>query len=132
MFQLWASGFFLPLLYIEHMSLKFFIFILQMIIEAITCLKERTGSSHYSIASTSAKSTSCNSLPISITIQLKNIARSRKLTKVKNSFKLSEELKKSVKPKIAKPMKPKSLANKLASKPKATFGLKKVQKHALS
>lgn len=68
-------------------------------------------------------------MPISITVQLRNIARSGKLTKVKNSFKLSEEFKKSVKPKPAKPVKPKSLANKLASKPKATFGLKKVQKH---
>eukprot|EP00253_Pinus_taeda_P005782 PITA_05782 len=104
---------------------------LQMITEAITSLKERTGSSQYAIA-TYIGNKYQSQLPANfkklLTVQLRNLARSGKLTKVKNSFKLSEELKKPVKPKVAKPVKPKSLANKPAAKSKASPGPKKVPK----
>lgn len=94
---------------------------LQMITEAITSLKERTGSSQYAIAGYIGKKYQ-SQLPANfkkvLAVQLRNLAKSGKLTKVKNSFKLSEELKKPAKPKAAKPVKPKAPAKKPAAKPK--------------
>lgn len=95
---------------------------LQMITEAITSLKERTGSSQYAIAGYIGKKYQ-SQLPANfkkvLAVQLRNLAKSGKLTKVKNSFKLSEELKKPAKPKAAKPVKPKAPAKKKpAAKPK--------------
>lgn len=105
----------------------------QMITEAITSLKERSGSSQYAIAAYIGNKYQ-SQLPANfkklLTVQLRNLARSGKLTKVKNSFKLSEELKKPVKPKAARPVKPKSLANKPAAKSKAAPGPKKVSRPA--
>jgi len=106
---------------------------LQMISEAITSLKERTGSSQYAIAAFIGSKYQ-SQLPANykklLTVQLRNLAKSGKLTKVKNSFKLSDELKKPVKPKAVKPLKPKAPAKKPAAKPKAAAGPKKVSKPA--
>eukprot|EP00253_Pinus_taeda_P020185 PITA_20185 len=106
---------------------------LQMITEAITSLKERTGSSHYAIAAyigNKYKSQLPTNFKKLLTVQLRNLARSGKLIKVKSSFKLSEELKKAVKPKAAKPLKPKALSSKPAAKPKVAPESKKVPKPA--
>eukprot|EP00253_Pinus_taeda_P006326 PITA_06326 len=103
---------------------------LQMITEAITSLKESTGSSQYAIAAyigNKYQSQLPDNFKKLLTVQLRNLARSGKLTKVKNSFKLSEELKKPVKPKAAKP---KALVNKPVAKSKAAPGLKKVSRPA--
>lgn len=104
---------------------------LQMITEAIISLKERTGSSQYAIAAFIGNKYQ-SQLPANfkklLTVQLRNLAKSGKLTKVKNSFKLSDELKKPVKPKATKPVKPKAPAKKPAAKPKAAP--KKVSKPA--
>eukprot|EP00253_Pinus_taeda_P003029 PITA_03029 len=106
---------------------------LQMITEAITSLKERTGSSQYAIAAyidNKYQSQLPPNFKKLLTVQLRNLAKSGKLTKVKNSFKLSEELKKRLKPKAARPVKAKSMANKPAAKSKAAPGPKKVSKPA--
>uniref|UniRef100_A0A0C9RI02 TSA: Wollemia nobilis Ref_Wollemi_Transcript_19138_1020 transcribed RNA sequence n=1 Tax=Wollemia nobilis TaxID=56998 RepID=A0A0C9RI02_9CONI len=112
---------------------------LQMIAEAITTLKERNGSSHYAIANFidgKYKSKLPANYKKLLTGQLRKLAKSGKLTKVKGSFKLSAEAKKPVKPKpvkaakavkapvkkpaSAKPKaKPKSAVKKVAAKPKA-------------
>jgi len=101
---------------------------LQMSTEAITSLKERTGSSQYAIAAYIGSKYQ-SQLPANfkklLAVQLRNLAKSGKLTKVKNSFKLSEELKKPVKPKAAKPVKAKAPVKKLAAKSMATPGPKK-------
>ena len=93
-----------------------------MITEAITSLKERTGSSHYAIAAyirTTYESRLPANFKKTLTVQLRNLAKSGKLTKVKLSFKLSEELKKSMKPKAAKPVKSNAPAKRPIAKPRA-------------
>ena len=92
-----------------------------MITEAITSLKERTGSSHYAIAAyigTKYESRLPANFKKTLTVQLRNLVKSGKLTKVKLSFKLSDELKKSMKPKAAKPVKSNAPAKRPSAKPR--------------
>ncbi len=77
----------------------------QMVKEAIGTLKERTGSSQYAIAKY-LEDMYKTGLPPNfkkiLSIQLRNMTKQGKVYKVKNSFKLSDELKKPVKaPKAA-------------------------------
>jgi histone H1/5 len=72
----------------------------QMVKEAIGSLKERTGSSQYAIAKY-LEDTYKTGLPPNfkktLSIQLRNLTKQGKVYKVKNSFKLSDELKKPTK-----------------------------------
>lgn len=90
-----------------------------MVVEAIGALKERTGSSQYAIAKyleDKYKKGLAPNFKKMLTIQLRNLTKGGKLVKVKNSFKLSDELKKPAK--VAKATSaPKSLV-KVAPKAK--------------
>jgi hypothetical protein len=70
---------------------------LVMIVEAIGALKEQTGSNQYAIAKY-LEDKYKDALPANfkkhLTVQLRNLTKAEKLVKVKNSFKLSDELKK--------------------------------------
>lgn len=72
----------------------------QMVKEAIGTLKERTGSSQYAIAKY-LEDTYKTGLPPNfkkiLSVQLRNLTKQGKLYKVKNSFKLSDDLKKPIK-----------------------------------
>ena len=101
-----------------------------MIVEAIGALKERTGSSQYAIAKyleDKYKTALPPNFKKTLTLQLRNLTKAEKLVKVKNSFKLSEELKKPAKapgaPKAAVKVVPKA---KVAKKPSAA-GAKKTK-----
>ncbi|CAK9229626.1 unnamed protein product [Sphagnum troendelagicum] len=73
---------------------------LLMVKEAIGTLKERTGSSQYAIAKY-LEDTYKTGLPPNfkkiLSVQLRNLTKQGKLYKVKNSFKLSDDLKKPIK-----------------------------------
>jgi histone H1/5 len=74
--------------------------LLQMVKEAIGSLKERTGSSQYAIAKYLEDTYKTNLPPNfkkTLSIQLRNLTKQGKIYKVKNSFKLSDELKKPTK-----------------------------------
>ncbi|CAM6089381.1 unnamed protein product [Calypogeia fissa] len=106
---------------------------LVMIKEAIGSLKERTGSSHYAIAKyleDKYKSALHPNFKKALSIQLKKLAKSGKLTKVKKSFKLSEELKKELKPKAPKAQKTASKTVKKLKVPKAVKTSSKLVKKA--
>ncbi len=105
----------------------------QMVKEAIGTLKERTGSSQYAIAKY-LEDMYKTGLPPNfkkiLSIQLRNMTKQGKVYKVKNSFKLSDELKKPVKaPKAAmaikdsskeiKAHKPTKVAKKASSRVKS-------------
>jgi histone H1/5 len=101
------------------------LFLLQMVKEAIGSLKERTGSSQYAIAKYLEDTYKTNLPPNfkkTLSIQLRNLTKQGKIYKVKNSFKLSDELKKPTKA-------PKPLASikevKDSEAPKATKVAKK-------
>ncbi|CAM6095797.1 unnamed protein product [Calypogeia fissa] len=103
---------------------------LVMIKEAIGSLKERTGSSHYAIAKyleDKYKSALSSNFKKALSVQLKKLAKSGKLTKVKKSFKLSEELK-ELKPKAPKAQKTASKTVKKVLKPKAPKAQKTTSK----
>eukprot|EP00252_Welwitschia_mirabilis_P013418 TRINITY_DN29519_c0_g1_i1.p1 TRINITY_DN29519_c0_g1~~TRINITY_DN29519_c0_g1_i1.p1 ORF type:complete len:214 (+),score=45.88 TRINITY_DN29519_c0_g1_i1:279-920(+) len=91
----------------------------QMIKEAISALKDRTGSSQQAIARYIDEKYKSH-LPANhkkiLSNQLRNLAKSGKLVKVKASFKLSDELKKPVKPAAAAK---KPVSDGIAKKPKA-------------
>jgi histone H1/5 len=73
---------------------------LLMVKEAIGSLKERTGSSQYAIAKYLEDTYKTNLPPNfkkTLSIQLRNLTKQGKIYKVKNSFKLSDELKKPTK-----------------------------------
>jgi histone H1/5 len=104
-----------------------------MVKEAIGTLKERTGSSQYAIAKY-LEDMYKTGLPANfkkiLSIQLRNMTKQGKVYKVKNSFKLSDELKKPVKaPKAAmaikdsskeiKALKPTKVAKKTSSRVKS-------------
>jgi len=106
---------------------------LLMVKEAIGALKERTGSSQYAIAKY-LEDMYKTGLPPNfkkiLSIQLRNMTKQGKVYKVKNSFKLSDELKKPVKaPKAAmaikdsskeiKAHKPTKVAKKASSRVKS-------------
>lgn len=79
----------------------------QMVKEAIGTLKERTGSSQYAIAKY-LEDIYKTGLPPNfkkiLSVQLRNLTKQGKVYKVKNSFKLSDELKKPTKaPKLPTP-----------------------------
>ncbi|KAJ7558129.1 hypothetical protein O6H91_04G025500 [Diphasiastrum complanatum] len=71
---------------------------LQMIVEAIVALKERNGSSQYAIAKYIEQNYTSD-LPANfkriLSIQLRNLSNEGRLTRIKSSFKLSDELKKA-------------------------------------
>ncbi|KAH9287771.1 hypothetical protein KI387_031888, partial [Taxus chinensis] len=98
---------------------------LQMITEAITALKDRTGSSNYAIAhyiDGKYKSHLPANYKKLLTVQLRNLAKSGKLSKVKASFKLpataqlQKKPAKAVEPKVAKPAA--QLKKPVSAKPK--------------
>jgi histone H1/5 len=77
----------------------FFAWCVQMVKEAIGSLKERTGSSQHAIAKY-LEEVYKTGLPPNfkkiLSVRLRNMTKQGKVYKVKNSFKLSEELKKSM------------------------------------
>lgn len=92
---------------------------LLMATEAIAALKERTGSSQYAIAKyleDKYKTGLPPNFKKMLTTQLRNLTKAGKLVKVKNSFKLSDELKKP--PKAAKPVSLPKASVKVAPKAK--------------
>ena len=103
--------------------LNFFI-LLQMIIEAITSLKERTGSSHPAIAKhieAKHKTNLPGNFKKLLYVQLKKLVEKKKLLQIKNSYKLPVVAKK--KPSTAsvlkkKPSKPSTKKVKPIVKPK--------------
>ncbi|XP_004247649.1 histone H1-like [Solanum lycopersicum] len=104
----------------------------EMISEAITTLKERTGSSQVAIAKFIEEKQ--KGLPPNfrklLLVQLKKLVASGKLTKIKSSFKVSPVVKPAavVKPKKAPATKKKSTSSTAtaAAKPKVTAPKKKV------
>jgi len=102
-----------------------------MIKEAISALKERTGSSSHAIAKY-MEDKHGPSLPANykkmLSIQLRGFAAKGKLVKVKASYKLSDAAKKEA-PK-AKPAAAKTVAAKAAAKPKKSAAAAKPKKTA--
>eukprot|EP00475_Leptophrys_vorax_P042457 TRINITY_DN80032_c0_g1_i1.p1 TRINITY_DN80032_c0_g1~~TRINITY_DN80032_c0_g1_i1.p1 ORF type:complete len:211 (-),score=85.05 TRINITY_DN80032_c0_g1_i1:267-899(-) len=94
---------------------------IEMVKEAIVALKERTGSSLYAISKFIEQKHP--DLPANwkktLTVQLRNLAKSGKLVKVKASFKLGNELKHDKAPKAKTLKKPAVKTVKKAVKPKA-------------
>lgn len=91
-----------------------------MVVEAIGALKERTGSSQYAIAKYLEDKYNTGLPPNfkkTLSTQLRNLSKAEKLVKVKNSFKLSNELKKTSKP-VKAPSAPQAVV-KVAPKAKA-------------
>lgn len=94
----------------------------EMIVEAIISLKDRTGSSQHAIAKcieAKHKAGLTANFKKILSIQLKRLSQSGQLVKVKNSYKLSDKLKKPVKPAGKTTTKPKSKKPAGISKPKA-------------
>lgn len=94
----------------------------EMINEAITALKERTGSSQFAIAKfieEKQKANLPNNFKKLLLVQLKKLVANGKLVKVKNSFKLPPKSSSSTAAAAAKKPKPSSTAA-VAKKPKAS------------
>nr|PNR53100.1 hypothetical protein PHYPA_009475 [Physcomitrium patens] len=96
---------------------------LLMVVEAIGALKERTGSSQYAIAKyleDHYKTGLPPNFKKTLSIQLRNLTKAGKLVKVKNSFKLADELKKPAKAAAKAPSAAKAPAKaKVTKKPAA-------------
>lgn len=94
-----------------------------MINEAITALKERTGSSQFAIAKYIEEKQKAN-LPSNfkklLLVQLKKLVANGKLVKVKNSFKLPPKSSSFTAAAASKNLKPSSTAAAAAKKPKAS------------
>ncbi|KAL9408246.1 hypothetical protein AB3S75_046743 [Citrus x aurantiifolia] len=93
----------------------------EMINEAITALKERTGSSQFAIAKfieEKQKANLPNNFKKLLLVQLKKLVANGKLVKVKNSFKLPPKSSSSTAAAAAKKPKPFSTAATAAKKPK--------------
>lgn len=121
------------MIWVVNLLFKMTGFVLQMISEAITTLKERTGSSQVAIAKfieEKQKDLPANFRKL-LLVQLKKLVASGKLTKIKGSFKVSPVVKPVavVKPKKAPATKKKSSSSTAAAgaaKPKAVTPKKKV------
>ncbi|KAH9682232.1 hypothetical protein WN943_028971 [Citrus x changshan-huyou] len=93
----------------------------EMINEAITALKERTGSSQFAIAKfieEKQKASLPNNFKKLLLVQLKKLVANGKLVKVKNSFKLPPKSSSSTAAAAAKKPKPSSTGATAAKKPK--------------